>query len=114
MDYIVISRNLKARFTSSEVLCDVDIGSDHLPVQTKFKISNTKEKQIRKRSGNKKFTANPIVYDISLQSSLQNYNPTGMDTEEQNNFLESVMLQAADDADVQKPESKGRKVQRET
>ena len=106
LDYIVISRNLKARFTSSEVLCDVDIGSDHLPVQAKFKISNTKEKQTQKRSGNKKFTANPIVYDISLQSSLQNYNPTGMDTEEQNNFLESVMLQAADEADVQKPESK--------
>ena len=106
LDYIILSRNLKARFTLSEVLCDVDIGSDHRPVQVKFKISNTKEKQIQKRSGTKKFTADPIVYGISLQSSLQKYNPTGMDTEEQNNFLESVMLQAADEADVHKPESK--------
>ena len=106
LDYIVISRDLKARFPSSEVLCDVDIGSYHLPVQVKFKILNIKEKQTRKRSGNKKFTANPIVYDISLQSSLQNYSPTDMDTKEQNNFLESRMLQAADEADVQKPESK--------
>ena len=50
--------------------------------------------------------ADPIVYDISLQSSLKEYNPTGMDTEEQNNFLESVILQAADEADIHKPESK--------
>ena len=106
LDYIILSRNLKARFTSSEVLCDVDIGSDHRPVQVKFKISNTKEKQTQKRSGTKKFTADPIVYDISLQSSLKEYNPTGMDTEEQNNFLESVMLQAGDEAVIHKPESK--------
>ena len=105
LDYIILSRNLKARFTPCEVLCDVDIGSDHRPVQVKFRISNTKEKQTQKRSGTKKFTADPIVYDISLQSSLHNYNP-GMDTEEQNNFLETVMLQAADEADVHKPASK--------
>ena len=53
-----------------EVLCDVDIGSIQHPVQVKFRISETKEKQIQKRSGTKKFTADPIVYDISLQSSL--------------------------------------------
>ena len=53
-----------------EVLCDVDIGSVQHPAQVKFRISKTKEKQIQKRSGTKKFTADPIVCDISLQSSL--------------------------------------------
>ena len=35
-----------------------------------------------------------------------------MDTEEQNTFLEKVMLQAADDADVHKPESKATRCKR--
>ena len=65
-----------------------------------------RKSKLRKEVGPRNFTADPIVYDISLQSSLQKYNPTGMDTEEQNNFLESVMLQAADEADVHKPASK--------
>ena len=75
LDYIILSRNLKARFISCEVLCDVDIGSDHRPVQVKFRISNTKKKQTQKRSLTRKFTADPTVYDTSLQSSSHNYNP---------------------------------------
>ena len=106
LDYFILSRNLTTRFISCEVLCDVDIDSDHRPVQVKFSISNTKKKQTQTRSGTKKFTADPTEYDISLQSSLQNYNPTDMDTEEQDIFLEKVMLQAADDAAVRKPVSK--------
>ena len=106
LDYIILSRNLAARFISCDVLSDVDIGSDHRPVQVKFSILNTKKNQTRRGSGAKKFTADPTKYDISLQSSLHNYNPTDMDTEEQYIFLEKVMLQAADDAAVRKPVSK--------
>ena len=73
---------------------------------------NTKKKQTQTSSGTRKFTADPTEYDISLQSSLHNYNPTDMDTEEQNTFLEKVMLQAADDADVHEPESKATRCKR--
>ena len=64
------------------------------------------EKQTRTGNGAKKFTADPTKYDISLQSSMHNYHPTDMDTEEQDVFQEKVMLQAADDAAVRKPASK--------
>ena len=97
---------MAARFISFDVLSDVDIGSDHRPVQVKFSISSIKKKQTRTGSGAKKFTADPTKYDISLQSSMHNYHPTDMDTEEQDAFLEKVMLQAADDAAVRKPASK--------
>ena len=106
LDYIILSRSLAARFISCDVLSDVDIGSDHRPVQVKFSISSIKKKQTRTGSGAKKFTADPTKYDISLQSSMHNYHPTDMDTEEQDVFLEKVMLQAADDAAVRKPASK--------
>ena len=106
LDYIIFSRSLAARFISCDVLSDVDIGSDHRPVQVKFSISSIKKKQTRTGSGAKKFTADPTKYDISLQSSLHNYNPTDMDTEEQDVLLEKVMLLPADDAAVRKPVSK--------
>ena len=107
LDYIILSKHLSTRFISCEVLYDVDIGSDHCPVQVKFSISSIK-KQTWKKSGAKKFTADLTKYDISLQSSLQNYDPTDLDTEEQDVFLEKVMLQVAEDASVRKPESKAR------
>ena len=66
----------------------------------------SRKKQTRTGSGAKKFTADPTKYDISLQSSMHNYHPNDMDTEEQDVFLEKVMLQAADDAAVRKPASK--------
>ena len=106
LDYIILSRSLAARFISCDVLSGVDIGSDHRPVQVKFSISSIKKKQTRTGSGAKKFTADPTKYDTSLQSSMHNYHPTDMDTEEQDVFLEKVMLQAADDAAVRKPASK--------
>ena len=112
LDYIILSRNLMARFISCEVMYDVDIGSDHRPVQVKFRISNTKKKQTQTSTGTRKFTADPTEYDISLQSSLHNYNPSDMDTDEQNTFLERVMLLAADDADVHKPEAKATRCKR--
>ena len=102
LDHIILSRS----FISCDVLSDVDIGSDHRPVQVKFSISSIKKKQTRTGSGAKKFTADPTKYDISLQSSMHNYHPTDTDTEEQDVFLEKVMLQAADDAAVRKPASK--------
>ena len=58
------SRSLAARFISCDVLSDVDIGSDHRPVQVKFSISGIKKKQTRTGSGAKKFTADPTKYDI--------------------------------------------------
>ena len=44
LDYIILSRSLAARFISCDVLSDVDIGSDHRPVQVKFSISSNQEK----------------------------------------------------------------------
>ena len=41
LDYIILSRSLAARFISCDVLSDVDIGSDHRPVQVKFTIAIT-------------------------------------------------------------------------
>ena len=43
-DYIILSRSLAARFISCDVLSDVDIGSDHRPVQVKFKHLKHQEK----------------------------------------------------------------------
>ena len=71
LDYIILSRSLAARFISFDVLSDVDIGSDHRPVQVKFSISSIKKKQTRTGSGAKN--------DISLPSSMHNYHPTDMD-----------------------------------
>ena len=105
IQYSIFSRDLAARFISCSVLGDMDIGLDHCPVQVKFCVSSIKRHQTRRRRGAKKFAADPTRYDSSLQSSLHKNHPTGMDTEAQAAFLETVVLRAADDAAVCEPAS---------
>ena len=51
LDYIILSRSLAARFISCDVLSDVDIGSDHRPVQVKFSISSIKKNKLGREVG---------------------------------------------------------------
>ena len=80
LDYVILSRNLAARFISCDVLGDVDIGSDHRPVQVKFSISNTKKKtnsdgkwgqEIHSRSDQVRHL--PTVFIAQLQSYRHGY-----------------------------------------
>ena len=104
LDYIILSRSFAARFISCDVLSDVDIGSDHRPVQVKFSISSIKKKQTRTGSGprNSQQIRPSTTSPYSLQCTIT-IPPTWI---LQDVFLEKVMLQAADDAAVRKPASK--------
>ena len=75
-DYIILSRNLAARFISCDVLSDVDIGSGTSPSASQIQhLKHQERKQNRKGSGAKTLNSRsdkvrhlPTVFIAQLQS----------------------------------------------
>ena len=95
IDYILVDRSSRKHLQTCSVHSDIDIGSDHRPLS--IRLSCTPARRHKKRRRHKqRWAVNVEAYKQALDESIDAASIQTGDVDSKTEFLEKVMLEAAE------------------